>query len=251
MIAACLTPEQHQTGDAGTGRYSIQPPPSTRRRRNRPPPGPGDAVRGSSKATSQPVVRQQLGRWRAPGACCSGSSPGSGIGRRAGRRASCVCRRSVRAGPVPRAVPITTRRVSGSIRTTKYGSPIATPSPLRWPIVNRSMPGCVADDAAVGRDDFARRYRIACCALPDELVVLAARARSRFPGCLSCRPRAGRARRPVANLRLAIVADRQQHPRQAVAARCRTARTTGPCRHRRRGAEQVGVAVSRAVMRRA
>ena len=39
-------------------------------------------------------------------------------------------------------MPNTTRRVAGSIDTTKRGEPSATPNPRRWPIVKLWQPSC-------------------------------------------------------------------------------------------------------------
>ena len=57
--------------------------------------------------------------------------------------------------------PTTTRRDSGSIRTTNFRSPNATPKPFRCPTVKLSIPSCSTDDRAVSRNQFAGRINIA------------------------------------------------------------------------------------------
>ena len=58
------------------------------------------------------------------------------------RRANCNRAPSARGDRAPSRSPITTRRDSGSIRTTNLRSPSATPRPLRCPTVKLSMPSC-------------------------------------------------------------------------------------------------------------
>ena len=129
--------------------------------------------------------------------------------------------------------PTTTVFVSGTISSTNRFRPAATPSPFRWPTVNRSMPSCsprtVPSFSTIAparrrppgrRGGRRRRGRRS--------------ARSRSRRCPACPRRpAARPRGPVS--RISAFASRRPGTAGAAAPRagCRTGRTTGPCPGRR------------------
>ena len=187
----------------------------------------------------QPPLRQQRHRGRLGRRRCSESGRSSAAARRLRLRVRPSSQFTSRAVSSRRynssRSPITTRRESGSIRTTNLRSPSATPSPFRCPTVKPFDAAMPADDRAVASSPSRRRGRPSSCR----------RTNSSYRSCVTKqiswlsffsatrRPKLSRHR---ANRRLLEPAHRQHHPRQAAPAECQTAHTTDPSPHRRRAA---------------
>ena len=111
---------------------------------------------------------------------------------------------------------------------------MATPNPLRCPIVKRSMPDVLPDDTAGGRHNAAGGVAVAA-SRANEFVVLAVRNETDLLAVAFFRHAQSQFGRDRTNFRLAIRADRQQHAIEAARDGCQTTRRTDLCRDPRLG----------------
>ena len=192
---------------------SIQPPPSTMSSWYTVTTWPGAiAVCGVSNITLR-------GRHRAGKPGPARPDAGHESGRDTERVPRCLCLPVEPAAVRPAffsavLAPSVTVRVAGSICTTYRGVPSAMPSPLRWPIVNASIPECSPTTVpswstiapAVSCPGRARVRTSSNCR----------RERNRFPGCPACHGRQA-VLASDRGFRTLISANRKEHVRQELA----------------------------------
>ena len=131
------------------------------------------------------------------------------------RSANCSRWPIARDDPSSSRSPSTTRLVSGSMRTTNFRSPSATPNPFRWPTVKPSTPSCrpTTSPAVVTNSPGVE---FACAAASDELVVATARDEANFLAVLLVGDVHAHLCRQFANRWLVVAAHRQQHSRKVL-----------------------------------